>query len=204
MTDKADERRIDKLADAARALREGRETRLSVTRLTSLKSLCRDPQVARRFALYLTKLTQDKMDACCREQICKEDWAAHKALVARAVTGMQDNLDTSRDECRSALGDILSQIASVQNEHRKVGWNIVRRIVSRDMLVVEYAMNCFVYLPADARYWAYQTARHYAEQYDPRYGDGLIPASAPLLEDIVQFWQEYVSWERTDVRRDSM
>ena len=57
---------------------------------------------------------------------------------------------------------------------------------------------------AEVPYWAYQTARHYAEQYDPRYGDGLIPASAPLLEDIVQFWKEYVSWERTDVRRGSM
>jgi hypothetical protein len=63
---------------------------------------------------------------------------------------MQDNLDTSREKCRSALGGIRSQISGVQNEHRKVGWNIVRR------------------------------------------------------EDIVQFWQEYVSWERTDVRRESM
>jgi hypothetical protein len=35
--------RIDKLADTARALREERETCLSVTRLTSLKRLCRDP-----------------------------------------------------------------------------------------------------------------------------------------------------------------
>jgi len=85
MTGKADKRRIDKLADAARALREGRETRLSVTRLTSLKSLCRDPQVARRFALYLTQLTLDKMDASCPEHIGKEDWGivSYRRLAGR-------------------------------------------------------------------------------------------------------------------------
>ena len=179
MTDKADERRINKLADAARALQEGCKTYLSVTRLTSLKSLCRDPQVARRFALYLTNLTLDKMDASCPERIDKEDWAKYRALIAQAVAGIQDNLEASRKEIVSALGDILSQITRVQNEHQRVGWNVLRRIISRHVLVAEYALHCFIYPPDTVPYWAYQTARQYAERYDPPYGTGLIPAFGP-------------------------
>lgn len=34
----------------------------------------------------------------------------------------------------------------------------------------------------------YQTARAHTEEYDPRYGNGLIPASAPRLADIAEFW----------------
>ena len=62
MIDKEDRRRIAKLADAAQALREGRETHLSITRLTSLKRLCRDPQVARHFVLHLAWLTLNRLN----------------------------------------------------------------------------------------------------------------------------------------------
>jgi len=41
--------------------------------------------------------------------------------------------------------------------------------------------------------WAYRVARQYAERYDSRYGVGLIPASAPAVEDIGSFWQRYYS-----------
>ena len=33
-------------------------------------------------------------------------------------------------------------------------------------------------------------ARYYAERYDSRYPVGLIPASAPMVKDIVDFWVE--------------
>jgi hypothetical protein len=37
----------------------------------------------------------------------------------------------------------------------------------------------------------YELAKHYAERYNPSYGTGLIPESAPLLEDIANFWCGY-------------
>jgi hypothetical protein len=33
--------------------------------------------------------------------------------------------------------------------------------------------------------------RRLAERYDPRYGNGLTPASAILVKDIVVFWRRY-------------
>ena len=40
-------------------------------------------------------------------------------------------------------------------------------------------------------YLGYELAKHYAERYNPSYGTGLIPESAPLVEDIANFWCGY-------------
>jgi hypothetical protein len=34
----------------------------------------------------------------------------------------------------------------------------------------------------------YRIARKYAERYSSQYGTGLIPESAPFVEDIAEFW----------------
>jgi hypothetical protein len=39
--------------------------------------------------------------------------------------------------------------------------------------------------------WGYRLARQYAERYNSRYGTGLILESAPLVEDIADFWCQY-------------
>ena len=193
-------KQITRLAARARALREGTETYFFVNCLTGLKSLCRDHQVAARFVLYLAERTQEKMNAdskhptAARSDYSSEaNWAYYKAFVAEAIAAMRGYLEMpsaangDRGGRTSALRDILFRITEVQNEYERQRWGPVRLIYSRDLLVVENALRCFV-SPDEASYWAYHTARQYAERYDPHYGTGLIPASAPLLEDIVQFW----------------
>jgi hypothetical protein len=179
---------VTKLAAVAQALREGTETCFSITRLTSLKRLCRNPQTARRFCLYLTMRTQERMEAiACPKHIGEADWAHYKALVGEAIAAMRGHLVTPDAEGHVALRDNLSRIIAVQNEYQRQGWNTVRLIRSRDVLVAENALHCFL-SPDMAPYWAYRAARAYAERYDFHYGTGLIPNSAPLLEDIVRFW----------------
>jgi hypothetical protein len=39
--------------------------------------------------------------------------------------------------------------------------------------------------------WRYRIARQYAERYDARYPRGLTPESAPMVEDITDFWCQY-------------
>jgi hypothetical protein len=187
MAGKADKNRIDKLSDAARALREGHETYLSITRLTSLKSLCRDPHVARSFALYLAGLTLKRLSASCPPYTAEEDWVQYKALAADAVSVMEESIRSPDDGDLEILRNVFRAVAEVQDEYRKVGWDMVRTIHSRDLLIIEYALRCFLE-PDQASEWVYRVACTYAERYDPRYGTGLIPVSAPLLEDIVRFW----------------
>jgi hypothetical protein len=60
-----------------------------------------------------------------------------------------------------------------------------------ELVVVETALECVL------RPWAspdlgYCLARQYAERYNSRYGTGLIPESAPMVEDIADFWGRHV------------
>jgi hypothetical protein len=57
--------------------------------------------------------------------------------------------------------------------------------------VIEEALRCLLADRGTMPIWAYQAARDYAEQYNPRYGTGLIPSSAPMMEDIAGFWHDY-------------
>ena len=54
--------------------------------------------------------------------------------------------------------------------------------------------------PEQSGFWSYHVARDYTEQYDPRYGTGLLPKSAPMVEDIINFWnQRYEIDTRSDI-----
>jgi hypothetical protein len=77
-----------------------------------------------------------------------------------------------------------------QNEYQNIKWGAVRLINDWELLLFEHALNCLVTPARQAPYWAYQTARHYAERYNPSEGTGLISSSVPLVQDIVDFWLE--------------
>jgi hypothetical protein len=67
---------------------------------------------------------------------------------------------------------------------------MVRMLKSRDLVVVEESLKSIV-KTHEAGTWAYQAAKDYAERYDSRYGTGLIPSSAPMVEEIAGFWRKY-------------
>ena len=69
-------------------------------------------------------------------------------------------------------------------------WGPVRIIHSTEVLLIEYALSC-LFQPTASADWGYQLARQCAERYNTRYGTGLIPASAPLVEAIADFWCQY-------------
>ncbi len=188
---KGDKARITKLAAAAQALQDGSETYFSATKLTSLKSLCKEPETANHFVFYLAQRTQAKMEAAPRPDYTSEaDWKLYQGLIADAISAMDNYLKNPTNQKLMALQQLGYKVRSTQNEERRVGWNTVRTIHSTEVLIIEYALECML-APRLAPDYAYRAGRHYAERYEPRYGTGLIPASAPLLADIVQFWHSY-------------
>ncbi len=77
-----------------------------------------------------------------------------------------------------------------QNEYRTIYGGPVRIIRSKDLLVAEEALRAIL-RPAEAPTWLYQAARDYSERYNARYGTGLIPESAPMVEEIAGFWRKH-------------
>jgi hypothetical protein len=182
-------KKISTLAQIAQELRQGKN--FNVTRLTSLKSLCTDLQAARQFCFYLAQLTQEKLQEQARPSHLEEEtWLYCKNLFNEAIFEIGAYLAEPTKEKELSLRNLLSKAREVNNKYKNQAWGPVRIIQSKDILLIEYALNGILG-PSESSYWGYQIAREYAERYNARYGSGLIPESAPMVEDIANFWSQY-------------
>ncbi len=181
-------KKIQKLSQIAEELYEGKW--FNITRLTVLKNLCERPEIAAQFVLYLAKITQRKMDEKEQKHIEPKKWSQHKELVKRAILQMEKYLVGDMDKEEDSLRIVWREIKGLQNEHEKQHWGPIRLIESSETLIVEKALEC-VLSPESSSHCGYYVGKEYAERYNPKYGTGLIPESAPLVEDIINFWKQY-------------
>ncbi len=174
-------KRVKQLSEIAEALRRGKD--FPITRLTTIKSLCGEPEAAPAFALFLAQRIQCKM----RQGKYPKKF---RDLVDRAVRALKPDLTDPTEERKARLSFLCSELEAEQNEYRRIGGNMVRMLKSRDLFVVEQCLRLAL-RTCEAPYWAYHAARDYAVRYDARYWSGLIPSSAPMVEEIAEFWRDY-------------
>lgn len=180
--------KVRKLALLRQECREA-DSALSVTRLTTLKSLCKDPELANRFATYLARKTLDRV-ARGKGRTRHPNNAAqrvHRELMAEAMSEMEAWLQHSTDQRRQSLRELLARMKDRQNKHQSIPFGAVRLIDDWDLLICEKAVSCLTRPADEVGYWCYEMARDYAERYDPRRGTGLTRASGDPLEDILDF-----------------
>jgi hypothetical protein len=173
--------KVKKLSEIAEELRQGRD--FPITRLTTIKGLCVDPEAAAAFALFLARRIQDKM----RQQKSPKRF---RELVDRAVKELKPYVTDPTEERIARLSSLCREMELEQNEYKRIGWNMVRMLKSVNLFVVEKCLR-IVLMRCDAPFWAYHAARDYAVRYEARYWSGLIPSSAPMVEEIAGFWRQY-------------
>lgn len=182
--------KIRKLAELAEETRNNTKFAISITRLTSLKSLCADPLAAAQFALYIARLSRDKIIAKSSAAENMSELHSYKELAINAVAELEKYIETPFQKDAITLRKHLRALYDVQNKHENISWGSVRIIKSMDLVVIEQALQCV--LSSDSQgYWAYHMARDYAEKYEPSQGTGLIQRSAPMMTDIANFWCQY-------------
>ena len=194
------EKTVRSLTGMADDLRQGQC--FAITRLRTVKNLCRDPEAASKFAREIAKRTLEKMEARrCPSNMRLVQWTACKRLAVEAVEGIGQFVKRRTKAKESYLRRLLLLARDAQNAYEHHRWGVVRIIDCWDLLVLETAMECVLHPWASADL-GFQLARQYAEQYDPRFGMGLVPDSAPMMEEIANFWGEYYlgrGW-RTGIR----
>lgn len=187
-------KKIRTLQEIAMELRLGKD--FSITRLTLLKEFCNDAQAAAQFALHLAKKTQQAMLAS--QQSSSEKKRQYLRLIRNAVGAMAAYLRQPSKKTAASLTEILSEAQNAQNRFEHQQWGPVRIIESRELLIVETALKCLLQ-SWESSDLGYRVARQYAERYNPRYGTGLIPESASMVEDITEFWGRHFlgrGWRR--------
>jgi hypothetical protein len=193
--EKATLAKLQKLAAISAGLQDGED--YPITRLTTLKSLCADRKAAAKFTLRITKLAEAEAAKYARPQHLKmSDWRQHQERIVKAVGRLESYVKRSTASKKMALYDELAEVKDMNREYQPYRWGQVRLIQNRYALIVENSLRCVLSGTAeDAGFWAYHAARAYAERYDPQYGTGLIPESAPMVEEIVRFWSAYYGVE---------
>ncbi len=174
-------KKVEKLHRIAEELRRGGH--FSITRLTTIKSLCEDPKAAGAFALFLARKIQERM----RE---KEAPKRYRELVNRAVRELKPYLDDPAEERKERLRSLFREIEAEQDEYENIPWGVVRNVKSFDLLVVEHALKA-VLRSDEATFWLYHAARDYTGRTDE-----LVPKSAPMVEDIAGFWRKHLGIKR--------
>lgn len=190
---KAQQQKARKLQQLADDLERGES--FNITRLIVIKSLCQDAKTTARFTLHLARLAQKRRDwGSDRKFYSAAELKQHRKLAAEAFEQIEAYLQRRSDRCARQLRELLWQAREVNNEYRNIPYGAVRSIKSWRVLMVEKAIYCALAEEVTvAAHWAYQAARDYAEQYDPHYGTGLIPESAPLVAHIAKFWMDRYS-----------
>jgi hypothetical protein len=110
--------------------------------------------------------------------------------VGKAIIELEQARGGEIEQHRSQLLDLLHELKSLQDNHENQRWGPVRIISNSETLVVEYAVECFL-SRSKAPVWAYRLGQTYAEEYDSKFGDGLVPKSAPMVEEIARFWNNW-------------
>ena len=169
-------KKLRTLAQIAAKLQEG--DHFEVTRLTALKGFCADPEAAAKFALHLAKLTEAKAKPTKQE---------YERLIAEGVKVMTRHLRKPTEQTKARLEELLAQAKQTQSKIEHQRWADVRLVECWDLLIVETAMECILQ-PWNSSAIGYQLARKYAEKFDSRYGSGLNQKSAPMVEEIAEFW----------------
>ena len=178
-------KKIQALAKIAADLRQGKD--YNITRLTLIKSLCSDPDAAAKFALHIAKLAQRQFKARRPGNTKPTKRQQYGRLIAAAIPAMTGYLKSPTETAKSKLWELYEQAKEAQNKVEHQQWADVRIIECWELLIVETAMECMLH-PMHASIIGYQVARKYAEKYDPHFGTGLIPKSAPMVEEIAEFW----------------
>jgi hypothetical protein len=174
-------KQIKKLSKIAEELRQGKV--FHVTRLATIKGLCGEPEAATAFALFLAQKTQKKMRQKKYPQQFRE-------LVDRVIKELTPYLADPTEEGKARLASLCREMASAQNEYKKIGWNVGRMLKYRDLVLVEECVRS-VLSKSEAPFWAYHASKDYVVRFDARYGSGLIPSSAPMVEEIAEFWRKH-------------
>ena len=120
---KATAQKIDKFVKIAQELHSGTTKYFSITCLTSIKSLCKEPEIAARFATYLAEKIQHKVNSEYSPQyIDPVDWASYKALINEVVPLLQAHVELPTAETLASLESLLPMLGANRQFTGKVYW----------------------------------------------------------------------------------
>ncbi len=182
-----DLKKIQKLEDALYKLRSGEERYYSITKLSSIKSLCVNESTRHDYCCYLFDCMQNHLETKLLETNSPTEQQKYDLELVQEIAPVINDIREGKTDVER-LRHYYTQLHA-QAHYEKIKRTTVRIFKSTELLVIEYLIGCLVTTGEYALKMVYQAARLYVEQYDPSVGTGLIVKSIPMLEDLLWFWR---------------
>jgi len=184
---KSDQNKINKLEEAFEQLIVGEKTYFPVTKLISIKSLCKEESVRQHYCLYLFHLVANRVLTDLHEQLPSDSLRAIAATIEEASRFSVGELTLVETEDKFRA--LYDQLVEYQSETKNVKSTTVRLVKNNDLLTLELLIGCLFNNGETAQNLAYQATRNHIEKYNPSCGTGLITDSIPALEEVLVFWR---------------
>jgi len=184
---KADQKKINKLEEAFDQLISGEKNYFSITKLISIKSLCKDEQVRQQYCCYLFNLVAERLLNDLQDKSPSTQLQSIASAIRTVAKFSMDELSLSAS--KDLLRVLYRQLADYQNETENVKSTTVRIVKNNDLLTLELSVACLLNTEEAAQTKAYHATRNYVEKYNGSIGTGLITDSIPALEDVLVFWR---------------
>ena len=184
---KVDQKKINKLEEAFDQLISGEKNYFSITKLISIKSLCKDEQVRQQYCWYLFHLVAERLlkDLQDKPPGTKLQSIAPAIKEVAQLSVGKFSLPVSK----KILWVLYRQLADYQNETKNVKSTTVRIVKNNDLLTLELLVDCLLNTEEYAQTLAYHATRNHVEKYNTSIGTGLITDSISALEEILVFWR---------------
>jgi len=184
---KADQKKINKLEEAFDQLISGEKNYFSITKLISIKSLCKDDLVRQQYCCYLFNLVAEQLLNDLQDKSPNIQLQSIASAIEEVAKFSVDEfaLPASKD----LIWVLYRQLADYQNETKNVKSTTVRIVKNSDLLTLELLAACLLNTEEAAQTLAYHATRNYVERYNGSIGTGLITDSIPALEDVLVFWR---------------
>jgi len=184
---KADQSKINKWEDAFEQLISGEKKYFSISKLISIKSLCKEESVRQRYCWYLFYLVANRVLTDSPKQADNSGLWLMTSAIKEATQFSVDELTLT--ESIDKLRALHHQLADYQSETKNVKSTTVRLIKNNDLHTLELLLKCLLNTAEIAQKIAYEATRNHVEKYNPSCGTGLITDSIPALEEVLVFWR---------------
>lgn len=174
-------KRVQKLEQALAALKSGQSRYFSITKLISIKSLCRNDDLRKEYCLYLSSLVMSELQTGHDKTPTKV-----KRLCQEAVSAI--NKVVNDPEYADSAHETLESMVHFQDTIIKMKWSNVRIVKNNSLFVLEKILQALLSSGDVALDYVYEATRYYVERYSPHDGTGLIGESIPMFEQIIRFW----------------
>jgi hypothetical protein len=177
---KTDIAKVKKWEKALDSLKTGERSKVNITSLLGIKSLCHDKQIRHAYCFYLFDCIKNRIEV-----------SSKNTFEVGLINEISETLEDMKNgnDVKAALYEYQNTLFNYRSEIEKHSSADLRFITYSESLTLAYLVRTLLASGDNYAMSVYYATRIYVEKYNSSVGTGLIADSIPFFEDVLEFWK---------------